>query len=279
MEQSLNETDAGEVAADRDNTPDNTDNTGELIPFKELQTQLNTAPIRAWRAFVRLRKLGNFEHGADWKHKQYTDKQNHFVNPGRYLEQVKTLKPYADIGLKLNHSLSLITPVITDEAPQQKQESNQSDNTDNKTESETVITDNKFLDKYIAQLEEENERLITEKDKVDVRWDKRYGEMEERFARLFDAYNKANEDRQGLLARVHQLQLESGQSDRGGVRGKRLKVESEDDAGQPEQQPEGEVEGETQPSTPPGSPQIQPHGDFIPPEETSPSSEFPARSG
>ena len=100
------------------NTFDNTDN---MIPFKELQGKLVErdnrvcSSMRSWRAFIRLRKEGFLKAGFDWKDKEFTDKHNHYVNPDRFLEEVKKLKNYSDIKLKSDTSITPITPLITQE--------------------------------------------------------------------------------------------------------------------------------------------------------------------
>ena len=242
--------------------PDNTDNSN-LIPFKDLQTQLNTAPIRVWRAFVLLRKKGLFKHGIDWKHKHYTDKQNHFVNPTAYLEQVKELKSYNDIALKPDHTLSLITPPIPSVGSQPSGKLNTPDNSDNKSEN----TDTAYEGKYISQLESENERLIKEKgraderlEKIDDRWDSRYGQLEQRFAMTFQAYKEASDERLQLRGELSELrlQLKKGAENIEQSNPVIIHEASTPDSVAPKHTPpDAELREKAPPQTPPESPQNQ----------------------
>jgi len=185
------------------NTFDNTDN---MIPFKELQGKLVErddkvcSSIRSWRAFIRLRKQGFLKAGVDWKDKEFTDKHNHYVNPDRFLEEVKNLKHYSDIKLKSDTSITPITPPITPEN-EEEEKGNPSfrDNNDNAKSDSENASDNTYLEKYVSELEQDKKRFIREKD-----------DMEKRFAMVFSGYDRIQKELYASEKEVTKLRLQLG---------------------------------------------------------------------
>lgn len=186
-----------------DNAFDNTDN---MIPFKELQGKLaeknskECSPIRAWRAFTRLRQKGLLRAGTDWKDKEFTDKHNHYVNLDRFLEEVKELKNYSDIRLKSDTSITSITPPLSQGTEEEKRDNPSSrDNTDNTESDNENASDNAYREKYIAELERDKKRLIDEK-----------GEVDKRFVMVFSGYDRIQKELYASEKEVTKLRLQLG---------------------------------------------------------------------
>ena len=245
------------------NTFDNADN---MIPFKELQGTLVErdnrvcSSMRSWRAFIRLRKGGFLKAGFDWKDKEFTDKHNHYVNPDRFLEEVKKLKNYSDIKLKSDTSITPITPLITQENEGKEKVNLSSDvNNDNVESNNDNASGNTYLEKYVSELEQDKKRFIKEKE-----------DMEARFAMVFSGYDRVQKELYASEKEVTKLRLQLGAST---PHLSKNVMEEQENA--PEQKPEPEaveVVGASHHTTPSQSPQTGHHEDFVSDEVISPSS-------
>ena len=257
------------------NTFDNTDN---MIPFKELQGKLaerdNKAcsSMRSWRAFIRLREKGLLRAGVDWKDKDFTDKHNHYVNPDRFLEEVKKLKHYSDIKLKSDAPITSITPPITQENEEgEKANSSSRVNNDNAKSDNENASDNTYLKKYVSELEQDKKRIIREKE-----------EVEKRFVLVFSGYDRIQKELRATEKEVTtlrlRLQLGVGTSP---LSQSEIGEERQYDGGEeivPTTEPappqkDGQVAEAVHYTSPPQSPQIEHHEDLEPEKEVSPSSE------
>ncbi len=261
------------------NTFDNTDN---MIPFKELQGKLVEkdnkvcSSIRSWRAFIRLRKQGFLKAGVDWKDKEFTDKHNHYVNPDRFLEEVKKLKHYSDIKLKSDTLITPITPPITPEN-EEEEKGNPSfrDNNDNAKSDSENASDNTYLEKYVSELEQDKKRFIREKD-----------DMEKRFAMVFSGYDRTQKELYAAEKEVTKLRLQLGAGashlSQSGVAEEKQHDEGEgaipttESATPPEG---GQVAEVVRSTTPPQPAQIARHDEFVSPEANTPPSEPEPHTG
>ena len=242
-----------------DNAFDNTDN---MIPFKELQGKLaekdnkECSPIRAWRAFTRLRKKGLLRAGIDWKDKEFTDKHNHYLNPDRFLEEVKKLRNYSDIRLKSDTLITTITPPLSQGTEEEKRENPSSrDNADNTESDNENASDNAYREKYIAELERDKKRLIDEK-----------GEVDKRFVMVFSGYDRIQKELHDAEKEITKLRLQLGT----GTPHISKSGEAEEVVSTEEPAPPPEAEPYTPPSEPP---QDDPHDVFTTPEVSAPPPE------